>query len=333
MKRGIAATLAALALLPAIAVGQTRALIVTGLGGEATYSTQFAALGDTLALALRTRYGLADSAVVWLGEDSVARNPRYSGQATRIAIEGALARFSQRMQPGDQLLVVLIGHGGGEGAGSRLNIPGPDLTAADFARLLRPFERQRVAFLNLASASGDMVPTLSAPGRIVLTATRTAFERNESQFGRYFVAAVAGDGADVDKDGRVSLLEAYRFADAETRRHYENASKLRSEHAQLDDDGDGKATAAPDGRAGDGVAARRFFLDADRIASRVASSDPRLAQLYRDRFVAEDQIETLKARKAGMEIEAYEAELERLLLALARTSREIRQLEGRNSRP
>ena len=53
--------------------------------------------------------------------------------------------------------VVLIGHGSGQGDASRFNLPGPDLTAADFARLLAPLARQQVAFVNASSASVDFV--------------------------------------------------------------------------------------------------------------------------------------------------------------------------------
>jgi hypothetical protein len=315
--------------LPSTLQAQTRALIVTGLGGEPKFTEQFAKAGETLSRALHVKHGLPDSAIVWLGEDSVSKRERYAGRATKEAIERAFGRIADRSRAGDQVLVVLIGHGSGEGTDSKLSIPGPDLTAADFARLLSRLDKQRVAFVNLASASGDMIEVLSGPNRVVLTATKTAFERNESQFGQFFVDAMAADGADTDKDGRVSLLEAYRYANVETKRHYENASKLQSEHAQLDDDGDGKGVADPTGRTGDGVVARRFFLDADKFAARVAAGDPQLAKLYQDRFALEEQIDALKKRKSDLEMEAYDAELEKLLLSLARTSRQIRQMEGR----
>jgi hypothetical protein len=173
-----------------------------------------------------------------------------------------------------------------------------------------------------------MLPLLSGPNRVIITATKTAFERNESVFAKYFVEALTKDGADTDKDGRVSLLEAFNYATSETKRSYTDAGKLQTEHAILDDDGDGKGDPAPTGRTGDGMASRRFFLDAGAVASRVAAGSPALAQLYTQRFALEEQVDSLKHQKAKMDPDLYDAALEKVLLDLARTSAAIRKMEG-----
>ena len=288
-------------------------------------------LGDRLSAALHDKFFLPDSNIVWLGEDSTAKSPRYAGRSTAVNINHQIDRLAARVKPGDQVLIVLIGHGSGDGPDTKFNIPGPDLSAADFAKILNRFMAQHVAFLDLTSASGDALPIVSGPNRIVITATKSAYERNESQFARFFVDALdKPTGADVDKDGRVSLLEAYRYAVTETRRSYSNDERLITEHAQLDDNGDGKGTDLPDGRgAGDGLVSRRFFLDAGALEARLSASDPKLAKLYTDRFAVEDQIDALKQRKASMAEDSYYAELETLMLTLARTQREIRRMEGR----
>jgi hypothetical protein len=305
-------------------------VIVTGIGSEPKYVTAFRELGMTMSGALNTRFGIPDSAIAWLGEDSTAGSPRYRGLATRENIERELTKAASRARPNDQVVLVLIGHGSGERAESKLAIPGPDLSAADYARMLDRFTAQRVAFVNLSTASGDMLPIISGNNRVVITATKTAFERNESVFAKYFVEGMAQEGSDTDKDGRVSLLEAFTYASVETKRYYENDSRLMTEHAQLDDNGDGKGDGAPTGRTdGDGLGARRFFLDAGAVASRVAASSPELNRLYTARFALEDQVDSLKKEKSRMTPAAYDAALEKVLLELARTSREIRRLEGR----
>jgi hypothetical protein len=331
--RGIALALVCAlgALAPSETEAQTHVVVITGIGREDKYIEQFRTLGASLSEALNKKYGIADSSITWLGEDSVAKPPRYKGLATRENIERALTRIASVAKPNDQVIMILIGHGSGEGMETKLSIPGPDLSTADFARQLDRLAAQRVAFVNLSTASGDMLPLLSSPNRVVITATRTAFERNESQFGRFFVDAIAQDGADSDKDGRVSLLEAFAYASTETKRHYENAGTLMTEHAQLDDDGDKKGDQAPTGRVGDGMTARRFFLDAGAVAARVAATSPELVRLYTERGQLEEQVDQLKRRKATMSPEAYDAELEKALLALARVSRDIRRLEGRGS--
>jgi hypothetical protein len=329
MRRSVIAV--ALGLVSAAAArAQTHLVIVSGLGGEKRYTTAFTDAAARLADAAATRWRIPDAEIVWLGEDSVSNRPRYRGQSTKVNLERALSQLATRAGAGDQVVIVLIGHGSGEGENTKISIPGPDITARDFAQLLSRFSSQKVAFINLTSASGDMLPVLSGPNRVVITATKSAFERNESQFARFFVDALSKEGADTDKDGRVSLLEAFRYASAETKRVYETDTKLQTEHAQFDDLGLKSGVPEPDGKTNQGLLARRFFLDGG-LGSRAATSDPQLAALYKDKFSLEDRIDQLRLKKATMSPDAYDDALEALLLDLARKAKTIREMEGRKS--
>ena len=312
---------------------RTHLLVVSGLGGEPQYTEQFRSLGLGLVDVARKRYGMADSDVVYLAEEG-AKDARIAGTSTKQNVEATLAKFAQRSRPGDQVVVVLIGHGSGSAEDSKISLPGPDMSARDFARDLAAFKRQQVGFVDLTSASGDMLPILSAPNRVVITATKSSFERNESVFGRHFVAALTGDGADVDKDGRVSLLEAYRYAVTETKRYYDDAGRLQTEHSQLDDDGDKQGTAEPEMRVAsgnaDGALARRLFLGGGTYASAAGANDPRLEALYKERFAIEARLDELKRRKATLSADAYDDALETLLVQLSLKAKEIRALEGRS---
>jgi hypothetical protein len=300
-------------------------LVVAGAGGEPRYTADFHAAAGAIVGAARTRFGVPDSNVVYLGEDAApgpGRPP--AGRATRENVGRELARAAARARPGDQVWVVLIGHGSGQGEQSRFNLLGPDMTAADFRRALAPLARQRVAFVNAASASGDFARVLAGRNRAVVTATKSALERNETLFARHFAAALSAPGADVDKDGGVSLLEAFAYARRETARAYEQDNRLLTEHAQLDDDGDGAASAEPGGRGRDGALAAAMVL---RPASRLAAADPRVARLEAERVALEGQVAALRRTKDAMAPAAYERELERLLVALARTGQAIRAAE------
>jgi hypothetical protein len=323
------AGIAALCPLPA-ALAQTRLVVISGLAGEPKYVGAFHAWSASLVDAARSRYGMADSNIVWLAEDPTKAPGRIAGKSTKENVERTLDGLAARMRAGEQLVVVLVGHGSTQGDGVRLTLPGPDLSATDLARLLAKHGSRRVAVIVAASSSGDFVPALSGPGRVVITATKSGFERNESIFGGHFVAALAGDGADADKDGRVSLLEAFTYATREVRRIYEQENRLLTEHALLDDNGDRSGSAEPGARGADGGLARSFFLTGGRGSAAAASSDPRAAALRKEKEELESKIEALKGRKEAMDAKAYEAELERLLVDLAATSRALRVLEGRN---
>lgn len=307
---------------------QTQVLIVSGLGGEPRYSERFRVLGKELSEAMHNRFGIPDASISWFGEDSTSTDKRYRGRSTRDAVEKEVEAIRTRCSPGTQIVIVFIGHGAGTESDSRISLPGPDVTAPDVQRWLTGFAQQRVAFVNLTSGSGDFLPILAAPGRVVITATKTGFERNESRFAEYFVKALTQDVGDVDKDGRVSLLEAFRYAARETKRVYDDGSKLQTEHAQLDDDGTKQGTADPTGRGGQGMLARRFFLDA-RTTAAGSGADAALGALYGQKFELEVQVDSVRSRKKTVPAATYDAELERVLILLARKSQEIRRAEGR----
>ena len=325
--RRAARTIAVALAFPLVAArAQTHLVIVSGLGGEAKYRASFANLSQTLADAANKKLGIPTAEILWFGEDSVSKNPYFRGQSTKTNVERAMGQLAARAGAGDQVVLVLIGHGSGDGADSKISIPGPDLSATDFAQLLSKFPTQRIAFVDLTSASGDMLPVLAARNRVVITATKSSFERNESHFAEFFVAAFSKDVADTDKDGRVSLLEAFRYAVTETKRVYDNDTRLQTEHAQLDDMGAKSGVADPDGNSSEGVLARRFFLDAG--LSSTAANDPQLATLYKDKFALEDQIGQLRLKKSTMTADAYDDALEALLVQLARKAKTIREMEG-----
>ena len=303
--------LLALIAAPALSA-QSHLLIVSGLSGEPKYAEEFHRWGTAMVDAARTRYGLAPEQVVYLAERPERDPARIRGASTRENVERALADIAGRARPSDGIMILLIGHGSSDDAGARLNLPGPDLTATDLARMVRRFPTQRVVVANTASASGDFAEALAGSNRVVITATRSGMERNETTFGRFFVDAFAGAGADIDKDGRASVLEAFEYAQREVERHYKSSGFLQTEHAQL---------------AGDREAVRGFFLSAG-MAALPAATTPEMRALLEERQRLQNQVEALKGRKDQMEPARYLDELEQALIQLALKTREIRQRGG-----
>jgi len=183
-----------------------------------------------------------------------------------------------------------------------------------------------VVFVNTASASGGFVAALSGKGRTIITATRTDGERNQTRYGEFFAEALSTGDADLDKDGRVSVLEAFTWARRRVVESYERDGQLLTEHAVMDDDGDGKGTDEPGQPGGDGAMARTLFLSAgsDQPVPG-ADADPELRALAERRQVLEDRIAALKAAKDKTSPAEYASELERLLIELARANAAIRE--------
>ncbi|MFN8572433.1 MAG: C13 family peptidase [Gemmatimonadaceae bacterium] len=305
----------------------TWVLVVSGSSGEPRFATAFLQLGSTFLDAVTQHFGVPSGHVQWLAEDPAADARRITGKSTKGGIDSAFARIATTAKPNDRVFVLLLGHGSAQGGPARLNIPGPDVTELDFASYLARLGTQNVVFVNAASASGSFVKSLAAKNRIILTATKSGAEGNESVFARYFVQAYTGSGADTDKDGRVSLLEAFQFARREVEREYEQDNKLLTEHAIFDDDGDGVGHA--DAKESDGARARMFYLAAPAGLSAQAANDPRMAPLLAKRAELEGSIDSLRQRKASMREADYQNALEDLLVKLAQTNKSIRDLQGK----
>jgi len=301
-----AALVALLSAPIAAAAQQTHLLVIQGLSGEPQYRKQYDSTVATVVKAARQRWNVTDANMTLLSE--VASPAMRVQRATKEAVAAAMLAIAGRAQPGDVVLVLLLGHGSGEGGASKVNLPGVDPTAADFAIWLTGLARQTIVFVNAASGSGDFVAVLRGPGRVVVTATKSAMERNESVFAPHFAAGLTGNAGDADKDGRVSVMEAFRYATREVARVYETTNRMQTEHAQVSDTT---------------LAMRVAF------GGSAASTDPRVVALVAERQALETQVAALRAKKAGMTPDAYDKELERLLLAIAEKTQAIRAAGGK----
>ncbi|HEX7448061.1 MAG TPA: hypothetical protein VF306_10980 [Pirellulales bacterium] len=222
----------------------------------------------------------------------------------------------------EPLWLVLIGHGTFDGQTARFNLRGPDVSAAELAEWLGQIERP-LAIVNCASASGPFINALSGKNRVVVTATKSGFEHNFARFGDYLSAAIGDPAADLDKDEQTSLLEAFLMASARTQEFYAEDARLATEHALIDDNGDGLGTpadwfhgvratrSAKEGAAVDGLRASQMQL----VASPRERQLPAEARVRRDEL--ERQIAALRERKAGLGDDDYYGELEKLLVELA----------------
>lgn len=307
---------------------RTFLVVISGVGGEPRVSDAFYKMGSALVDAARGRFALPDSNVWYVAEDSARDPKRIYGRSSKATVESILAKIAAQATPNDRLVILLMGHGVGVASDARIGLPGPDMSAADFAAALGSV-KATVAFLHTGSASGAFVQALSGSNRIVVAATKSGREQNETIFPNYFVPALTTLVSDTDKDGRVSLLEAFAYAKREVDRQFEQKGLLPTEHAVLDDNGDGEARneGTASGGGGDGARARTFFLEP--LGGATLASDPRAAVLLAARRELESQIDALRGKRASMTEEAYQRALEPLLLALAEKTRALRALEGK----
>jgi hypothetical protein len=292
-------------------------VIISGASGEPAYAKQFQQWTTSLQAALLERFGFPKNRVKLLVEkptDSTAV------VATAEEVKKLFALLRTELNPDSVLFVFLIGHGSFDKE-AKFNLVGPDLSATEYNNLLSALPAQRVVIFNMASSSGEFIKPLAGKGRVIVTATRSGQESNAARFMEYFLAALKAKDSDADQDGHISVLEAFNYANRLTAEFYTRAGRLATEHALLEDNGDGVGHTKMEG--GDGLLARATYLDSLTVAQ--ASANATVARLMRDRTRLEGEIAQLIGRKSSLPEADYEKELERLFVELAKVNRAIKQ--------
>jgi hypothetical protein len=134
---------------------------------------------------------------------------------------------------------------------------------------------------------------------------------------------MADAASDLDKDGQVSLLEGFLSAARRTNEYYKTEGRLATEHALLDDNGDGLGTPADwfkgvratkqakEGASLDGTRANQFTL-VRSTAERQLTAETRARRDELERSIAK-----LRESKSRLPEEKYFQDLEKLFLELA----------------
>jgi len=307
---------------------RTHVVIVVGLGGAAEFRESFHEEAAQIYTALIEQLGLPTEDVTYLGEDVDVAPEMISEESTRANVLRVLGEISQRAGPRDRVAVVLIGHGTDGPNGAQFNLKGPDLGPTDFELAMIAFPTQLLALVNTGSASGGFVQPLAGPNRVVIAATRSARETNATEFGRFFAEAMAGSGSDLDHDNRISLLEAFTYARQEVARHYEEENEMLSEHAVLDDNGDGQGSLDASLEGPDGVLAATFTFGRGIAIEGAPSDDPALAGLLAERDEIQRRIDELRVVRNVLPEDEYLDRMEPLLVELALKNREIEAAGG-----
>lgn len=287
-------------------------VIVVGAAGESEYGKVFAESAERWRVAAER--GAADVESIGLTENAT--------QPDQETLRQAIERLAPAEDCGP-LWIVFLGHGTDDGRTAKFNLRGPDVSADELKEWLAPAKRP-LAVINCASASGPFLVALSGKDCVIVTATRSGNEVNYARFGEYLAKAIGDPAADLDKDEQVSLLEAYLIACGRVAEFYRGESRLATEHALLDDNGDQLGTPgdwfkgvravkrAKNGAALDGLRAHQLHL--------IPSADERRLpeDLRRRRDELEAEIAALGEEKEKLGEDAYYARLEPLLVELAR---------------
>jgi hypothetical protein len=310
------------------AAGDRYVLVVAGASGGQEYADQYARWTGELVGVLSNRMKVPVERIKVLSDST---DP--SSASTAANVRQHLSAVRRAMTRDDLLLVVLIGHGTFDGVDAKFNLVGADLESAQWAELLAGVPGQ-VVMVNTSSASFPFLARLAGERRVVIAATDSVAQRFDTVFPEYFIKAFQGDGADIDKNDRISLWEAFSAATNDVRRYYQRRGQLSTERALLDDNGDGvgheasgrgpggREATAKDKDAEDGALASHVYLDEPLPGA--APTDEVLVKLLQARAALEGEFEDLKIRRSFLPPAEYQKEFERLMIELARVNKEIK---------
>ncbi len=164
--------------------------------------------------------------------------------ATRASIEQRITTLKSSLRKDDVFWAMFLGHANDENRHAFFHLPGPDIDEQGVAELFRDISCTEQVFWMTHACSGHFLKPLSQPHRIVITATVADTEINEAEFPRAFTTITERDSQelDSDKDGRVSVRELFVATVREVESIFQSDSRIPTEHALLDDNGDGRGT-------------------------------------------------------------------------------------------
>jgi hypothetical protein len=308
------------------------AVIFAGAGADETYQAQFQQWTLELHEILVSDYSYpADDITLLVGRGDTSE-ARISGPCRLDTISAALENLQEKVRAGDQIAFFFIGHGTSDDQDAKFVVLGPDITGRDFAESLKAFSDQDVIVVNTTASGYSFCSALSAAGRVIVCATRSAAERYDTVFTRYFLEALKDRAADRDKNRRVSILEAFWYAREKVKKWYTDQDRLPSEHPTIDDNSDGKFSTDPDPAKDDGKLAEIAYLDSISAAFAEEMTGGPLPEILRRLTAKAQELERsvilLRHQKGELAEKDYWLQMESLLIDLARTTRQLKSLKA-----
>jgi hypothetical protein len=161
---------------------------------------------------------------------------------------------------------------------------------------------QSQLIVNMTSSSGAVLETWAGDGREVITATRSGAERNATRFSEHWGKALSAEDADLNKNGSISVQEAFDYAARLVADSYETEGGLATEHPELR-----------------GEAAGAFEIS--RLTA-LGAATPEIDSLNSQLTDLEEQVAALRLRRTELG-DDYLPQLQGLLVELALVQEQI----------
>lgn len=198
--------------------------------------------------------------IVLTEKNSISQDdPRLS---TALNINRQLDKIAASITTSDRFIFYYIGQANIVSGQLRLNLPAEDITHLQLSKWLGTVKCGSMLVVLDCPGAELAVKPIAAPGRIIIAAARKD-QPYSTRFTKYFLGVMKNKENDTDKNGKISLLEAFTAVTKQIGDFYKEKQVIRTEHPLLEDNGDGTPEERPSDlkiRKTDGKAASLFFF-------------------------------------------------------------------------
>ena len=237
---------------PASTYAKRRALIVCGTAGDEDYLESFTESLAQIKSSLTEKFGFDEKDIrIQFGRGPDQPEPKgfkAHGRATKDEIATEIDALVDQSTAEDLVWVFVISHTYYDGKSVFINVPDTDPTHHEFVASFKKLKAKQSAFFICTPVSGYFIKGLSQPNRVVVTSTEADYETNGSIFHTALADAMKDISPDlkfdIDKDGRVSLVDLYVKATQNLAEAYLTSERplYPTEHPNFDDNGDGRGS-------------------------------------------------------------------------------------------
>ena len=196
-----------------VSAGACRVVIIGGLPGTPVHARRFTDWCDRFRAYCTGKLGLPAAQVTTV-------NATTKGVSSVEVLE-AITRTGAASDPADQFILFIVGHGDIADGDATLAMPGRDVRAGDLKTALAAVRAGSQIVIHAGAASGDMLASLAATNRIVMTGTSPG-EQADPVFAEFFLQALER------ADRPPALLDVFNAASLETARWIRRLSQTET---------------------------------------------------------------------------------------------------------
>lgn len=180
-------------------------------------------------------------------QDALTGSVNQSDVCTADSMATAMTELASQVKPQDACWVIVLGHAHLYDNKSQFNILDSDIDQTDFAVMAKALDCQEQVFWITTPISGFWIKPLAGKSRVIITATEADLEFTGTEMPYALGDLLTSSGEettfeDVDQDGNLSLLDLYLSVNLEIHGRFESTERLQTEHAQLEDNQDGRGS-------------------------------------------------------------------------------------------